>query len=71
MDALEHASADLQGDKDFVMEAVKQDGWVLQFASADLKGDKDIVMEAVKQYGYALEYASPICSETRISSWRP
>ena len=56
--ALEYASADLQGDKDIVVEAVKQYGLALEYASADLKGNKDIVMEAVKQYGKALECAS-------------
>ena len=40
------------------MEAVKQDGFALQFASAELKGDREIVMEAVKQDWRALQYAS-------------
>ena len=39
--ALEYASDDLKGDKEIVMEAIKQDqdGYALRFASVDLKGD--------------------------------
>ena len=45
-------------DKDFVMEAVKQNGLALYYASETLCDDKDVVMAAVKQYEYALRYAS-------------
>ena len=45
-------------DKDFVLEAVHQNGESLQHASEELKNDKDIVLEAVKQDGYSLRYAS-------------
>ena len=47
-----------EGDREIVMEAVKQDGHALLFASAGLQGDREIVMEAVKQNGYALWHAS-------------
>ncbi len=56
--ALYYASAELQGDREIVMEAVKQDESALQCASVELQGDREIVMEAVKQDGGALEYAS-------------
>ena len=46
------------GDREFLMEAVKQNGHALEYASAELKGDREIVMAAVKQNGDALEYAS-------------
>ena len=51
-EALKYASADLQGDKDIVMEAVKQKGgrWVRLCRS---EGDKDFMMEVVKQRGCA------------------
>jgi hypothetical protein len=40
------------------MEAVKQNGWALEYASEELKRDREVVMEAVKQEGTALQYAS-------------
>ena len=50
----------MQGDKEVVMEAVKQNGYALEFASKELQGDKEVVMEAVKHGGYALGDASVI-----------
>jgi len=44
--------------KSEVMEAVKQNGYVLCYASEELRNDRDVVLEAIKQYGYALYYAS-------------
>ena len=38
-----------KGDREIVMEAVKQNGYVLGYASAELKSDREIVMEAVAQ----------------------
>ena len=40
-------------DKEFVLEAVKQNGDVLEYASKELQSDKEFVLEAVKQNGYA------------------
>ncbi len=40
------------------MEAVKKNGYALEYASERLKDDDLIVLEAVKNDGYALEYAS-------------
>ena len=48
----------LKGDRETVMEAVKQNGRALEYASAELKGDREIVMEAVAQDPRALQYAS-------------
>ena len=45
-------------DREIVLEAVKQDGYALEYASAALKDDREIVLEAVKQDGEALKYAS-------------
>ena len=56
--ALQYASAELQGDRNIVMAAIKSVGSALKYASAELKGDREIVMVAVKQDGLALEYAS-------------
>ena len=52
------ARAELKGDREIVMEAVKQNGFAL-CASAALKGDREIGMEAVKQHGLALRTPRP------------
>jgi lambda repressor-like predicted transcriptional regulator len=36
-------------DKKIILEAVKQNGWSLEYASNNLKNDKEIVLEAVKK----------------------
>ena len=41
-----------------MLEAVKQNGYALDYASDALKDDHEIVLEAVKQDGNALKYAS-------------
>ena len=56
--ALQYASAELKGDREIVIEAVKQNGGALWYASAELKGDREIVIEAVKQNGNSLQCAS-------------
>ena len=48
----------LRGDKEIVIEAVKRDGWALEFASKELRNDKEVVIEAVKEDGRALQFAS-------------
>ena len=40
------------------MEAVRQNGWALDFASKELQGDREIVMAAVQRNGGALQIAS-------------
>jgi len=55
---LEHASIDLQDDKDVVLTAVKEDGYALRYASKRLQADKEIALAAVRDYGSALQYAS-------------
>ena len=37
--ALQHAAAELKGDREIVLAAVAQDGRALQYAAAELKGD--------------------------------
>ena len=48
----------MKGDKEVVLEAVKQNGNALYYASEELCGDRKVVLEAVKQYGCALKFAS-------------
>ncbi|WP_416374279.1 DUF4116 domain-containing protein [Mycoplasmopsis cynos] len=38
-------------NRDIMLEAVKRNGYALQFASEELKKDKDVVLEAVNQVG--------------------
>ena len=38
----------MKGDKEIVLEAVKQNGFALEYADGVVKGDKEIVLEAVK-----------------------
>ena len=63
--ALQYASAELQGDPDIVLAAVKQDGQALQYASVELRGDREIVLAAVEQHGKALEYALDMLKNNR------
>ena len=49
--ALSYTLAELKGDREIVLEAVKSEGKALQYASADLKGDRDFILEAVMQAG--------------------
>lgn len=46
-------------DKDFVINAVREDGNALEKASAILKADLDIVLEAVKTDNTAIKHADP------------
>ena len=55
---IKHALNELKGDKEVVLEAVKQNGHALQYASVELKNDKEVVLETVKQDGGALYCAS-------------
>ncbi len=54
---LRNASAELQSDRDVVLEAVKGDGSALIFAANHLGYDRDVVLEAVKSDGHALLFA--------------
>ena len=49
---------ELWANKDFVLEAVRQDGWMLGYATSELQADPAIVMDAVRQDGWALQYAA-------------
>ena len=53
-----HASINLQNDKDFILEVVKQNGECLEFASLNLKNNKEIVLAAVKENKITIQYAS-------------
>jgi serine/threonine protein kinase len=55
---LQHTSKELQNDKETIVEAVKQDGWALEFASKELQNNKKVVLQTMKQNGRALEFAS-------------
>ena len=44
-------------DRNFVLEALRQDGRILKHASAELKADRELVLEGIKQDINAIEYA--------------
>ena len=55
---LKRVPEEMQGDREIVMAAVRQDVWALEHAAQEMKDDKDIVLAAVKQDGWALSFAS-------------
>jgi Domain of unknown function (DUF4116) len=57
-EAIKNLSHHLKSDKHFVMAAVLQFGWALQYADVSLKSDFDVVMSAVSQHGLALQFAN-------------
>ena len=52
-------------NREYVLEAVKDNGLALKLAAKALKGDHEVVMEAVKQRGGALEYAAEALKSDR------
>jgi len=58
-DALQFASEELKGDREFMLEVFGQNSLAFLHASDKLKADRGFIMEAVKLDGYvALMYAS-------------
>ena len=62
---LKDLHADLQNDKEVVLQAVKahgassaSSGLALEFASEALRNDKEVVLTAVGYNGHALQFAS-------------
>jgi len=49
---------EVRGDREEVLAAVQQNGWVLQYASEELRGERECMLAAVQQNGWALQYAS-------------
>ena len=45
-------------NKEYILNAVKQNGSLLDFASDDIKNDKEVVLEAIKNNPESLEFAS-------------
>ena len=57
-DAFAHASQRLQGNRPFVMAAVKVSGWALEYATVELRDDFEVVSAACRQNEWAIEFAS-------------
>ena len=55
-----HADDSLTADREFVLEAVKQNWEVLQYADDSLEADREVVLEAAKSWGDALRHADDI-----------
>jgi predicted RNA-binding protein (virulence factor B family) len=47
----------LRKDREIVLAAVQQNGYVLEYADESFKKDKEVVLAAVQQNGNALKYA--------------
>ena len=63
-DALEHASQELQADREVVLAAVKQSG---EAFFTLLRADREVVLAAVQQDGYALKPAAePLHADREI-----
>jgi len=56
--ALQFASAELQGDREVVLAAVAENGFSLAYVSTEMRGDREVVLAAVARNGGALQYAS-------------
>lgn len=54
---LRNAGESCRKNKELFLEAVAQDGKLLEYADQSLKRDRDVVLAAVRRYGYALKYA--------------
>ena len=55
----------LQADRAFMLDAVAQNGLVLQYASETLQNDRSLVLAAVTQNGLALQYVCDALREDR------
>ena len=55
---LKDFSPKIRNNKEYMLEAVKHDGYALQYASKTLQNDKEIVLEAIKEDHRALKCAS-------------
>ena len=49
-----YVSDELSGDKEVVLEAVKQRGFAFCYASVGLKGEKGLVLEALKHISISI-----------------
>ena len=58
-----HVSPKLKADKDFILDAVQQNGSALRYASDELISDREVVLAAVNQNADAIYYASHILQE--------
>lgn len=56
---MEGVDPKIYNDKEIMIEAVKQNGNLLELASSELKKDKEVVLEAIKKDGTSLQYAEP------------
>eukprot|EP00972_Heterocapsa_arctica_P086108 12693031-Heterocapsa_arctica.AAC.1 len=53
--ALQYASLGLNGDREFILQAIMHKGSaLLQYASLELKGDREFILQAVKLSGSGL-----------------
>ena len=58
-------AAELRGDREAALAAVKQNALALKYASVDLRRDREVVLAAVKQNGRAIKWAPPLIRKLR------
>ena len=56
--ALLHVSGVILGDKDIVLEAVREYVRAFEFASSEIQGDCDVVIEAAEHNRSSLQHAN-------------
>ena len=49
---------ELLDDKEFIIEAIKHDLWIIEFASPRLRDDEEVILTAVSKYGHYFRFAS-------------
>jgi len=54
---MSYAAPGLKTDRDFVLVAVRENGYALGSASTEMRSDREVVLEAVRQNGHALGVA--------------
>lgn len=57
IETFDDVSKKLLGDKEFVLDGIKNHRMCLHYVSEELQNDKDVLYESIKIYYYALGYA--------------
>jgi hypothetical protein len=69
-----HYSLTLRSDRDFILEAVRANGLVLEHLSAVFRSDREVVVLAVRQCGLALRFSlifsDDVLDEALTQTWR-
>ena len=61
---------ELSKNKDYVLNAVSEDGLALKNFSDEFRKDKEFILKAVSQNGYALENAEESLKKIKNLYWK-